>query len=604
MLQLVKRLLYIIPASKKSLAWMVFLFMFSSALEVIGIGAIAPFINLAGKPELIHQQPILERLFILSGVAESSQFIAGLGLVVMFLFCLKVVIAWLTQVFIFRFSCKQQRLLINKLLDRYLAADYTYFLEKNSSYIVDNVIEIANKFTFIVQPLFVTGANICIAVSLFALLWYTSSRVMIILLAILLPVILIINSFKQRLQAWGQQNRLSKGRLIQTINHSLGSIKETKVIGCENYFKDRVSHHTKELAASQSSFFSFNILPRYLVEAAMLISTVSVISYFLFIGNDINQLHSVLGVYALASIRFLPAFTQAVGGVNSLRNHSYTINQIYSDLRKLQREEVSPSRNQLISKIEDRSARRSLAPVGGAGSLVRLKFQTEIAIENIAYRYPNQSQYAVKDLSLSLKKGDSIAFIGKSGAGKTTLVDIILGLLNPQQGDIKVDNASIYTNLRAWQNLVGYIPQSIFLADDTIKRNIAFGVPDESIDANRLEQAIESAQLSEVIDKLPQGVDSGVGERGILLSGGQRQRVGIARALYHGREILILDEATAALDNETEKLVTDAINALSGQKTSIVIAHRLSTVEKCDRVFQLEKGSIVKLGTYSEVINS
>ncbi|MEM8718394.1 MAG: ABC transporter ATP-binding protein [Cyanobacteria bacterium P01_G01_bin.39] len=593
MLQLVKRLLYIIPASKKSLAWMVFLFMFSSALEVIGIGAIAPFINLAGKPELIHQQPILEQLFTLSRMTEASQFVAALGIVVMFMFCLKVVIAWLTQVFIFRFSCRQQRLLIDKLLDRYLAANYTYFLEKNSSYVVDNVIEVANKFTVIVQPLFVSGANICIAVSLFALLWYTSSTVMIILLTILLPVILIINSFKQRVQAWGRQNRLSKRQLIQTINHSLGGIKETKVIGCENYFKHQVSYHTKELEASQSSFFSFNILPRYLIEAVMLVSTVSVISYFLFIGNDINELHSVLGVYALASIRFLPAFSQAVGGINSLRNHSYTINQIYSDLQKLTREKVDQSQSsKLISRIQEK---------GGWHSTSKLKFQTEISIDNISYRYPNQSQYAVRDLSLNLKKGDSIAFIGKSGAGKTTLVDIILGLLTPQQGDIRVDNVSIYSNLRAWQNLVGYIPQSIFLADDTIKRNIAFGVPDELIDANKLKQAIESAQLSEVISKLPNGVDSRVGERGILLSGGQRQRVGIARALYHEREILVLDEATAALDYETEKLVTDAINALSGQKTLITIAHRLSTVEKCDRIYELHQGNIVNAGRYSEV---
>lgn len=572
---------------------MVFLFMFSSALEVIGIGAIAPFINLAGKPELIHQQPILEQLFTLSRMTEASQFVAALGIVVMFMFCLKVVIAWLTQVFIFRFSCRQQRLLIDKLLDRYLAANYTYFLEKNSSYVVDNVIEVANKFTVIVQPLFVSGANICIAVSLFALLWYTSSTVMIILLTILLPVILIINSFKQRVQAWGRQNRLSKRQLIQTINHSLGGIKETKVIGCENYFKHQVSYHTKELEASQSSFFSFNILPRYLIEAVMLVSTVSVISYFLFIGNDINELHSVLGVYALASIRFLPAFSQAVGGINSLRNHSYTINQIYSDLQKLTREKVDQSQSsKLISRIQEK---------GGWHSTSKLKFQTEISIDNISYRYPNQSQYAVRDLSLNLKKGDSIAFIGKSGAGKTTLVDIILGLLTPQQGDIRVDNVSIYSNLRAWQNLVGYIPQSIFLADDTIKRNIAFGVPDELIDANKLKQAIESAQLSEVISKLPNGVDSRVGERGILLSGGQRQRVGIARALYHEREILVLDEATAALDYETEKLVTDAINALSGQKTLITIAHRLSTVEKCDRIYELHQGNIVNAGRYSEV---
>ena len=596
MLQIIKKLLYIIPASKLSIAGMVILFIFASGLEVIGIGAIAPFINLAGKPELVYQYPILARLFALSSITDESQFIACLGLLVIMIFCIKVIIAWLTQVLIFKFSCQQQRLLINQLLERYLAANYTFYLERNSSYVVDNVIEVANKFTVIVQPLFVSVANIFISVSLFALLWYTSSIVMIILLVILFPVILVINSFKQRVQAWGQQNRQSKRQLIQTINHSLGGIKETKVIGCEDYFHNRVSFYTRELEASQSNFFGFNILPRFLMEAVMLVSTISVISYFLFVGNDINELHSVLGVYALASIRFLPAFSQAVGGVNSLRNHSYTINQIYQDLKELQLEESHSNKGGLI-----------VNPAENPGNFPhsrKLSFQSKIVIENISYRYPNQTKYAIKNLSLTIGKGESIAFIGQSGAGKTTLVDIILGLLIPQQGDIKVDRDSIYRDLRGWQNLVGYIPQSIFLADDTVKRNIAFGVPDELIDVERLDRAIESAQLSEVVRNLPDGIESRVGERGILLSGGQRQRVGIARALYHEREILVLDEATAALDNETEKLVTDAINSLSGQKTLITIAHRLTTIANCDRVFQLEKGSIVKLGTYSEVINS
>jgi len=220
----------------------------------------------------------------------------------------------------------------------------------------------------------------------------------------------------------------------------------------------------------------------------------------------------------------------------------------------------------------------------------------------VTYRYPEASELSLDQISFKIKKGESIALIGKSGAGKTTLVDVILGLLDLESGDIKVDGVSIYENLRSWQNLVGYIPQSIFLTDDTIERNIAFGVPDDQIDQGRLYKAIAAAQLEELVEQLPDGIKTGVGERGLRLSGGQRQRIGIARALYHEREILVLDEATAALDNETESRVTAAINSLAGTKTLIVIAHRLSTVENCDRIYMLEKGQVVKSGSYQEVV--
>jgi ABC-type bacteriocin/lantibiotic exporter with double-glycine peptidase domain len=209
---------------------------------------------------------------------------------------------------------------------------------------------------------------------------------------------------------------------------------------------------------------------------------------------------------------------------------------------------------------------------------------------------------AVHTVNLTIQKGESIAIIGRSGSGKTTLVDVILGLLKPDSGDIELDGRSIYSNLPAWQNLIGYIPQSIFLTGDSIERNIAFGVPDHLIDPNKMETAIQSAQLEHLIQELPQGIKTEVGERGIRLSGGQRQRIGIARALYHSREILVLDEATSALDNETEELVTESIKSLSGSMTMIIIAHRLSTVAHCDRVYQMEKGQIIQSGSYEEVV--
>jgi ABC-type multidrug transport system fused ATPase/permease subunit len=225
-----------------------------------------------------------------------------------------------------------------------------------------------------------------------------------------------------------------------------------------------------------------------------------------------------------------------------------------------------------------------------------------VDLKNISYRYSGTSEPALKDISFSIEKGQSIALIGKSGAGKTTLVDVILGLLEPDSGDITVDSVSIYDKLRSWQNLVGYIPQSISLLDESVERNIAFGVPDHLIDSDRLNKVIKAAQLEELIEQLPDGIKTSVGERGVRLSGGQRQRIGIARALYFEREILVLDEATSALDNETESLVTEAIRALSGTKTMIIIAHRLTTVEHCDRIYLLEKGRIVQSGSYQEVV--
>lgn len=588
MLQIVKRLLYVIPASKVSLVGMVFLFIFSSGLEVVGIGAIAPFISLATKPQLIYEYMWLEKLYGVSAIADENRFIAFLGLVVVLLFCIKIVVAWLTQIAIFRFSSRQQRLLINKLLDKYLSAPYTYHLDKGNTYVTDSIIEIANKFNFIVQPLFVTTANICVAVSLLTLLWFTSSMVMVTLLVMILPVMLFFNYFKRKVRAWGEQNRSSKGNILKTINHSLGGIKETKVIGCEDYFIKELARHTKRLESSQTGFFGFGILPRYLIETVILTSTIGIIAYYLFVGQGVNELQGILGVYAVASIRLLPAFTQAIGGVNALRNNSFTIDQIYFDLKELRKE----SRYLATSQTSKNSL----------GANNKLAFERAITLENISYQYPNQKDKAIRDLSLTIAKGESIAFIGKSGAGKTTLVDVILGLLTLQSGDITVDGASIYTNLRAWQNMIGYVPQTIFLIDGTLKQNIAFGVPDLAIDEERLTSSIKAAQLSDLVDELPLGWDTKVGERGVLLSGGQRQRIGIARVLYHNRDVLVFDEATAALDNETENLVSEAIKSLIGIKTTILIAHRLSTVEHCDRIYMLDKGRIIRAGSYKEVV--
>ena len=280
--------------------------------------------------------------------------------------------------------------------------------------------------------------------------------------------------------------------------------------------------------------------------------------------------------------------------MGQMQNASYSLDMLYLDLKEIEKPEFTK-----YLDLDDSVTIRhnSLSPVNLTSA-----FTNQVELSNVIYRYPGTEEAALDNISLTIKKGQSIAFIGKSGAGKTTLVDVILGLLELESGDIRVDDISIYKNIRSWQNLIGYIPQSIFLMDETIERNIAFGVPDHLIDAERMNKAIKAAQLTELVEHLPNGIKTSVGERGVRLSGGQRQRIGIARVLYHEREILVLDEATSALDNETERLVSEAIQSLSGTKTMIIIAHRLTTVEHCDCIYLLEKGSLAKSGTYQEVV--
>ena len=275
---------------------------------------------------------------------------------------------------------------------------------------------------------------------------------------------------------------------------------------------------------------------------------------------------------------------------------SYALDMLYKDLKEIEAYDLSTGPSAGLST--------GLSTVAsGQGTRPRsAQFKESVALDAVTFFYPNTTEPAVEEISLTVRKGESVALVGKSGSGKTTLVDIILGLLQPASGDILLDGDSVYSDLRSWQNLLGYIPQSIFLTDETMAQNIAFGVPASQIDYERLAMAVEAAQLEALVEQLPDGLETMVGERGMRISGGQRQRVGIARAIYHGREILVLDEATSALDSETEKLVSDAIDRLAGDKTLIIIAHRLSTIENCDRVYKLEGGRIQQTGTYEEVV--
>ena len=585
----ISKLLYVLPAKKSSLILLLSLFILVSMMEAFGIGLIGPFINLASNPESLFKNDFINWIYIQTGSIGQNKFIALIGLFIIIIFGIKSYLSWRVQTYVFTFSYQQETALTNKMLHTYLNAPYTFHLEKSSNYIIHNTFAESKSISnTILIPLLTSISNLIISSALILLLSFTNIFIVIAVLGGFLPIFLIFNSFKDRIKLWGKQGSQSNERMLKIVNHSLGGIKETKLIGCAPYFEQQMIEEQHIYLKSTISFFGFKLLPRITIELLLFLFLIGFTSIFLLLNQNIEELTATLSVFALASIRLIPAFSNLLTGISTLRKSTFGLNKLYFDLK----EQENIKRN--------KAARFSYSDYRQVSQ--QLNFAKEIILESVTYPYPNAKENALNGISMTIPKGQSIALIGKSGAGKTTLVDVILGLLIPQNSDIKVDGKSIYTDLRSWQNMIGYILQSIFLIDDTIEKNIAFGIPEDSINRERVNKAIKAAQLEELVERLPEGTQTMVGERGVLLSGGQRQRIGIARALYHEREVLVLDEATAALDNETESLITQAMQSLSGSKTLIIIAHRLTTVQHCDCIYMMEKGKIVKSGTYQEVV--
>jgi ATP-binding cassette, subfamily B, bacterial PglK len=589
------KFLYIVAERKAQLIVLLFLFLFSSILDTVGIGLIGPFMSLATDPNLIHKNSFLNLAYTALGFESNPVFISVFGSLIVGVFYIKSILTFRIQKKVFKFSFGQKGDLSQRLLRGYLAAPYTFHLSKNPAALTQNILQESNNFcNGIMLPFLNSISYLAVIFCLGFLLIKTNILATISILVILLVPFFLYQSFKERLAMWGKAASKSQIGILRTINHSIGGVKETRIIGCESYFDDQIGKYIKEFEDSVSSAQTFKLLPRNLIEAFLITFLVSFVSLTLFTTKNTQSLTPTLGIFAVASIRLIPAVSQLTNSVASIRNYSHSLDTVYSDLKEI--ESLTSNKNYKLYAPTLRNREKYIFL-----NQDKIPFNSQIQLQNISYFYPKSLEPSLVNISMTINKGDSIALIGRSGAGKTTLVDLILGLLEPRSGDLKVDNNSIYNNIRGWQNLVGYIPQSIFLIDDTIERNIAFGVPDHLIDSDKLEKAIIATQLAEMIDELPDGIKTTVGDRGVRLSGGQRQRIGIARALYHEREILVLDEATSALDNETEKLVTDSISALSGLKTLIIIAHRLSTVERCTTLYRLEKGRIVQSGNYQKV---
>lgn len=557
-----------------------------AAFEALGIGLVVPFIAMLSNPAAITTNPHLRVLYEYSGVATETRFLILAALALLAVFVVKNLylgaLTYLTHWFI---TTRQVRL-AERLFSFYLHLPYVYHLRRNTAALI-NVLstEIGRVYAGVVLPLLTVAAEGTVLLFILALLFLVEPQITLIALAVTgVAAAGIYLSFHEALNRFGEERVRHSGLMIKGISQGLGSIKETIVAGREEFFV-RAFASSGRFHARASRFFAVaNALPRLVIEAVAVGGLLLVVMIILLRGDGMAKAIPALALFAMAAMRITPSLNRLFGAVSSIRFYTPAVTAVCRDVLESER---------------DRDMQRPVAsPVAGAGSGAR-----GLELKDITFSYDGAAASSISNVTISVPKGTSVGIVGPSGAGKTTLVDLILGLLRPGTGNILVDGRDIHLDLVAWQRTIGYVPQFIYLLDDTVRRNVALGVPDEEIDSERVRQALELAQLDGLIRTLPQDIGTEIGEHGVRLSGGERQRVGIARALYHRPDVLVFDEATSALDSATEAGIIATISRLSGSRTIIQVAHRLSTIRQCDVIYYLARGRVLDHGRYDELIS-
>jgi ABC-type multidrug transport system fused ATPase/permease subunit len=562
---------------------------FMGFTEIAGIGSIAPFLTVVTNPEIVQKNELLKIVYDRFGFSDFNSFVLSLGLVVLFFVLLRNATAATVKYAEIRFAEMRGFRLSRRLMAKYLGQPYIFFLNRNTSELSRNILSEASTVitTFLIPLLELMTRLVTVIAVLAYLIWVDPLVALGVSLSLGLLYGFIYLTVKRTLYNIGRKRLKANRKLFQLVREAFGGIKDVKLLGKEHVFLTAYSDIAKKTARYQSNRKIIGAFPKYALDSIVFGAMIAMVLYLLVSREgDFSDSIALLGVYAMAAFRLMPALDGIFKEVANLRGTQAVVDALYVDLGT-----VSPEEEQY----------ENIEPVARE----KQPFKREIALRNIEFYYPGTEFAVINKQTLTISKNSTIGFAGSTGCGKTTLVDIILGLLRPSSGTITVDGITITEeNLPAWQANLGYVPQNIYLSDDTVARNIAFGVPVNLIDMEKVKNAARIAHLDGfIVSELPKGYDTFVGEQGIRLSGGQRQRIGIARALYHEPEVLVLDEATSALDGQTEAAVMEALNELAGKKTILLIAHRLTTLKKADRIYLMEKGEIMDNGTYEELRN-
>ena len=573
-MNLFKQLNYIFEKRQKIQLLILSVIIIGGALwELLGITAILPFVNVAMEPESIFENEYLSFFYNFFGITSPNMFLAFLAVALILIYVIKNVYLTAMNYGIFRFSYNNQKRIEEKLLRSYLKQPYTFYLKKNSAELIRNVNEDVPMLVDTVISTMQLAVEFIVCGLLLVFLIFMDPTITIVVGAVLLVfLLLIMRTIKKSIRTKGQNVREARAGMTQWLLQTFGGIKETKLLEREEFFMNRFSSQCSKFANNHCVYQTLSYMPKPAMETVCIASLLGVIAIKLLRGVDSEYFISTVSIFAVAAFRLLPAFNRITGYMSRIMFNHHGVNSVYHDLKEV--EELEKNLKEKENLVEE------------------LPFEKEIEIKNISFHYPSVEENVLNNVSITIPKNKSIAFVGPSGAGKTTLADIVLSVLTPQSGAVLVDGENIEHNLSKWHAKLGYIPQTIYLTDDTIRNNIAYGIESEKIDEEKIWAVIKEAQLKDFVDSLEDGIDTFIGEGGVRLSGGQRQRIGIARALYDNPEILILDEATSALDTDTETAVMEAINSLAGKKTLIIIAHRLTTIENCDIVYEIKEHDV------------
>jgi ABC-type multidrug transport system fused ATPase/permease subunit len=559
---------------RRSLSGVFILILIGTILETLSVGLMIPVLSVIASDE---RKISLFFLTIEPSFNKTQLIQLAVGFMLAVYVVKNVFLAvstWIQRGFLTRVTSR----IAARMLEVYIRQPYAFHLRKNSSSLIRNTQDAQLIVAGGIEPLLTILTEGLIALALFSVLVAIEPLGTICVVGILLGATFVFQRFfDQKLQRWGTLRQIQKGAIIQTIQQGLGAVKDVQVLGREDWFVDE---HRERQALDANLLRRINTvqaIPRLWLEVMAIAGLVGLVVIMLATGKDVDKIIPTVGLFAATSFKVLPSINKLVNSRQTLKVSRSTIETIHHDLD---------------------------LPVEMNQSNVKLSFQFKsVAVENLDFKYEQSESLVLSNINLKIMSGEAVGFIGQSGSGKSTLIDIMLGLLHPQSGSVTINGHGIEDVKQSWQKSIGYIPQTIFLMDDSLRRNIAIGIADAEIDEEAIVEALKSAQLEDFVASLPEGLDTLVGERGVRLSGGQRQRIGIARALYHRPSVLVLDEATSSLDTETEHGVMQAVQALQGDKTVIIVAHRLSTVEYCDRLYRLDAGRIVDEGTFDEVMN-
>ena len=584
-MQNIKKLSYLLSNKDRFRTMLLLLLILIMALiDTLGIASIMPFIAVLANPEIIQTNTILNKVYQTAshfGVESEQQFLIGMGIFVFLLLITSISFKALTVYFQTRFIKICEYNIATRLVTYYLYQPYSWFLDRNSATLGKTILsEVSNVVGKGLSPMINLITNTLITFTLFILLVLVEPKLTCIVIFTICIFYGLVYKFNKNLMTRiGQEVfKANEGR-FKAITEAFGASKEVKIGGLEQTYINQFSKPARNIAKGTALVSILGQIPRFTLEAVAFGGMLLITLYFMTITDDISKVLPVIALYAFAGYRLMPALQKIYLSLTTLRFVGPALDSLHNDLKNLK-------------------------PIIQSETKDLIKLDKNISLKNIHYSYPNAARTTLKNINLIIPANKTIGLVGATGSGKTTTVDIILGLLEAQKGTLEVDGEIIdKDNMRAWQNSIGYVPQQIFLSDNTVSSNIAFGVKPKNINHEAVEDAAKIANLHEfVINELPSKYKTMIGERGVRLSGGQRQRIGIARALYHKPKVLVLDEATSALDNLTEKEVIDAIYNSENDITKIIIAHRLSTVKNCDKIFLFDKGELKEQGTFEELI--